>query len=69
MVPVDSDASCFEVPDKVESSSTVVLKVELVDTCNRYVAAPVEAFQFNVGDVATFDCPVAGDASVGVAGT
>ena len=46
----------------------VVEKDELVETCNPYEVAPVEAFQVNVGLVVTPVAPFAGEARVGGAG-
>ena len=39
----DSELTVREVAVTVESSSTNVLNVELVETCTRYEAAPVDA--------------------------
>ena len=41
-----------DVVASVESSKNNVLNVELVETCNLYVDAPVDAFQLNVNVVA-----------------
>jgi hypothetical protein len=43
-------------------------KDESVETCNPYEVAPVEAFQVNVGLVATPVAPFAGETRVGGAG-
>jgi hypothetical protein len=51
----------------VESSKTVVVKAELVDTCKRYLVAPVTAFQPSVSAVGWFVAPFWGEESVGVA--
>jgi hypothetical protein len=52
----------------VESSNTVTAKVLLVETCRRYVAAPAEAFQVNVGLVATLTAASRGATKTGAAG-
>jgi hypothetical protein len=44
----DNPLTCRDVVVKVASSTTVVPNVELVETCNRYDAAPEEAFHDNV---------------------
>ena len=49
-------------------SNTVVVKLELVDTCNRYDVAPLAVFQFNVGLVEMPVAPFCGDDSVGAGG-
>jgi hypothetical protein len=49
-------------------SATVEENVELVESCIRYEAAPVEAFQLRAGFVATPVAPVTGDARTGAAG-
>ena len=52
------------------SSTTVVAKPGLVETCSPYDVAPAEAFQLNtVGLVDTPISPSAGDRSVGEAGS
>jgi hypothetical protein len=51
----------------VESSKTVVVKAELVDTCKRYLVAPVTALHASVSVVGWFVAPLMGDESVGVA--
>ncbi len=55
-------------PVSVESSTTVVVKEELVETCKRYVEAPVTAFHESVSVVGWFVDPFAGVASVGAGG-
>jgi hypothetical protein len=49
-------------------SATVEEKAELVESCIRYEAAPVEAFQLRVGVVATPVAPFTGEARTGAAG-
>ena len=49
-------------------STTSGEKLELVETCNRYDIAPLEAFQLNVGLVETPVAPLPGKASIGAAG-
>ena len=39
-----------------------------MDTCNRYDAAPLAVFQFNVGLVEMRVAPFCGDASIGAGG-
>ena len=55
-------------PVSVELSNTVVANALLVETCRRYVAAPVEAFQLNVGLVETLTAASTGAARTGAAG-
>ena len=62
------ELTCFDVVLNVESSTKRELNVELVDTCNRYDVAPVEAFQLNVRVTGCAVAPLLGDESVGVAG-
>ena len=45
-----------------------MVKLGLVDTCNRYDVAPSEAFHLNVGLVDIPVAPSEGDASVGADG-
>ena len=52
----------------VESSKTSGLKLEFVETCNRYDVAPLEAFQESVDVVGRFVEPSAGAARAGAAG-
>jgi hypothetical protein len=49
--------------------TTVVEKFELVETCNPYDVAPVEAFQLMAGVIDTPVAPLAGEDGVGGAGT
>jgi len=58
----------YDVPVIPLWSTTVVEKVELVESCNRYEVAPVETFQLNVGLVDTPVVSFAGDTSVGATG-
>jgi hypothetical protein len=53
---------------RAESSSTVVVKFELVETCSRYDVAPVDAPQLSVGLSGIPVAPSAGNASVGTDG-
>jgi len=48
--------------------TTVVEKLEFVDTWSWYELAPLEAFQVSVGFVATPVAPFAGEESVGATG-
>jgi len=48
--------------------TTVVEKDELIETCNPYEVAPVEAFQLKVGVIDWVADPFAGEARVGAAG-
>jgi hypothetical protein len=52
----------------VESSTTVVAKAELVDTCKRYVVAPGETFQYKVSVVGRSVAPSIGKTRFGGAG-
>ena len=49
-------------------STTSGVKLELVETCNRYEVAPLEGFQLKVGLVETPVAMSAGEASSGAAG-
>ncbi len=68
VVPFVSGPTDCDVPVSVESSTTVVANEELVETCRRYVEAPVTAFHESVNVVGWFVAPFAGVASVGAAG-
>ena len=58
---------CFVVA-WVESSRIILEKFELVDTCIRYEAAPVEANHSSIGVTETPVAPSAGDSKAGAAG-
>ena len=58
----------LEVVVTVESSTTVVLNVLLVETCTRYDVAPDEAFHDTVSDVGWLVAPFAGETRVGAEG-
>ena len=58
----------LEVVVTVESSTTVVLNVLLVETCTRYDVAPDEAFHDTVSDVGWLVAPFAGESNVGAGG-
>ncbi len=68
VVPFDNGPTDCDVPVSVESSTTVVVNDELVDTWSRYVEAPVDAFHDNVNVVGWFVALFAGEASVGAGG-
>jgi hypothetical protein len=48
--------------------TTVVEKLELVETCTPYEVAPLAAFQLSVGFVETLVAPFDGEVSVGADG-
>ena len=64
----ESGPTSLEVVVNDPSSTTVLLKSEAVETCNRYVAAPEEAFHVNVKLVAWFEAPFTGETREGLAG-
>lgn len=68
VVPRFNPVICRDVPDMVESLYTVVANVLLVETCNRYVLAPIEAFQLSVGFKGWFAAKLAGATNTGVNG-
>jgi hypothetical protein len=51
VVPATKPVIGWDVPVIVESLNTVTANVLLVETCTRYVFAPTDAFQLNVGFV------------------
>jgi hypothetical protein len=53
----------------VESSISVPTNPELVETCRRYVPAPVEAFQIKVGLVEILTAASGGATNTGAAGS
>ena len=68
MVLFASPVTCRDVVVNAESSRKRVAKVELVDTCTRYVVAPLAAFHDRLTVVGWPVAPFAGKSSVGVGG-
>ena len=68
MILFVSPVTAREVPDIVESSTTVVANVEDVETCIRYVRAPAVVFQLKFVATGIPVAPSNGVASTGTLG-